>query len=143
MRHGKKVNHLGRTASHREAMLSNMAASLIISKRITTTLAKAKALRKFVERRTAFSYLQNKVAAKELFDNISVKVMDRPGGYTRILKTGFRQGDSSDMCIIELVDYFDMVKGFAKVSAAETTTGQPKRRTRRSSSKSASAAAGE
>ena len=156
MRHGKKVNHLGRTASHREAMLSNMAASLIISKRITTTLAKAKALRKFVEplitkskddtthsRRTAFSYLQNKVAAKELFDNISVKVMDRPGGYTRILKTGFRQGDSSDMCIIELVDYFDMVKGFAKVSAAETTTGQPKRCTRRSSSKSASAAAGE
>lgn len=156
MRHGKKVNHLGRTASHREAMLSNMAASLIISKRITTTLAKAKALRKFVEplitkskddtthsRRTAFSYLQNKVAAKELFDNISVKVMDRPGGYTRILKTGFRQGDSSDMCIIELVDYFDMVKGFAKVSAAETTTGQPKRRTRRSSSKSASATAGE
>lgn len=151
MRHGKKINHLGRTASHRDAMLSNMASSLIMSKRITTTLAKAKSLRKFVEplitkskddtthsRRTVFSYLQNKVAAKELFDNVSVKVMDRPGGYTRILKTGFRQGDSSEMCLIELVDYFDMVKGFAKTesSAAEA---QPKRRTRRSTSKGAAA----
>ena len=151
MRHGKKVNHLGRTASHRDAMLSNMASSLIMSKRITTTLAKAKSLRKFVEplitkskddtthsRRTVFSYLQNKVAAKELFDNVSVKVMDRPGGYTRILKTGFRQGDSSEMCLIELVDYFDMVKGFAK-AASTTTETQPKRRTRRSTGKSATA----
>ena len=118
MRHGKKNNHLGRTASHRKAMLSNMAASLIKYKRIETTIAKAKELRKFVEplvtksktdsthsRRTVFSYLQDKDAVTELFRDISVKVADRPGGYTRILKTGFRLGDSADMCIIEFVDY--------------------------------------
>lgn len=152
MRHGKKVNHLGRTASHRDAMLSNMASSLIINKRITTTTAKARSLRKYLEplitkskqdtthsRRTVFSYLQNKVAAKELFDNISIKVMDRPGGYTRILKTGFRHGDSAEMCIIELVDYSTIVKGY--VRASDAATAAPKRRTRRSSSKVAAATA--
>jgi large subunit ribosomal protein L17 len=118
MRHANKNNHLGRTASHREAMLSNMAASLILHKRISTTLAKAKELRKYIEplitrgkedsthsRRVVFSYLQNKFAVTELFRNISQKVGDRPGGYTRILKTGFRKGDNAEMCIIELVDY--------------------------------------
>jgi len=118
MRHAKKNNHLGRTASHREAMLSNMAASLLLHKRITTTLAKAKELRKYIEplitrgkedtthsRRVVFSYLQNKFAISELFREISQKVGDRPGGYTRILKTGFRKGDNAEMCIIELVDY--------------------------------------
>ena len=118
MRHAKKNNHLGRTAAHREAMLSNMAASLLLHKRITTTLAKAKELRKYLEplitrgkedtthsRRVVFSYLQNKFAVSELFREISQKVGDRPGGYTRILKTGFRKGDNAEMCIIELVDY--------------------------------------
>jgi large subunit ribosomal protein L17 len=118
MRHGKKVNHLGRTSSHRKAMLSNMATSLIMHKRITTTVAKAKALRKYIEplvskskedsthsRRVVFSYLQDKVAVSELFREISRKVVDRPGGYTRILRTGFRIGDAAEMCIIELVDY--------------------------------------
>lgn len=118
MRHGKTINHLGRTASHRKAMLSNMAASLIKHKRISTTLAKAKELKKLIEplitkcktdsthsRRVVFSYLQDKDAVTELFRDISVKVADRPGGYTRILKTGFRLGDAAEMCIIELVDY--------------------------------------
>ena len=118
MRHNKKFNHLSRTASHRQAMLANMAISLIMHKRITTTLAKAKALKKYVEplitkskddttnsRRVVFSYLQNKYAVTELFKEISVKVADRPGGYTRIIKTGFRQGDNAAMCFIELVDY--------------------------------------
>jgi len=118
MRHANKNNHLGRTASHREAMLSNMAASLLLHKRISTTLAKAKELRKYIEplitrgkedtthsRRVVFSYLQNKFAVSELFREISQKVGDRPGGYTRILKTGFRKGDNAEMCIIELVDY--------------------------------------
>jgi large subunit ribosomal protein L17 len=118
MRHAKKNNHLGRTATHREAMLSNMAASLLLHKRISTTLAKAKELRKYIEplitrgkedtthsRRVVFSYLQNKFAVSELFREISQKVGDRPGGYTRILKTGFRKGDNAEMCIIELVDY--------------------------------------
>jgi len=118
MRHAKKNNHLGRTAPHREAMLSNMAASLLLHKRISTTLAKAKELRKYIEplitrskedttnsRRVVFSYLQNKFAVSELFREISQKVGDRPGGYTRILKTGFRKGDNAEMCIIELVDY--------------------------------------
>ena len=118
MRHGKKINHLGRTSSHRKAMLSNMAASLILHKKISTTLAKAKALRTYVEplitrskedsthsRRMAFSYLQNKEAVSELFREIAKKIADRPGGYTRILKTGNRLGDNADMCIIELVDY--------------------------------------
>lgn len=118
MRHQKKINHLGRTSSHRKAMLSNMAASLILHKRITTTLAKAKALRTYIEplitkskddsthsRRVVFSYLQNKLAVTELFREVSKKIADRPGGYTRILKTGFRAGDNADMCFIELVDY--------------------------------------
>ena len=114
MRHNKKFNHLSRTASHRQAMLANMAISLIMHKRITTTLAKAKALKKYVEplitkskddttnsRRVVFSYLQNKYAVTELFKEISVKVADRPGGYTRIIKTGFRQGDNAAMCFID------------------------------------------
>ncbi|MBR1682805.1 MAG: 50S ribosomal protein L17 [Bacteroidaceae bacterium] len=118
MRHGKKFNHLGRTASHRDAMLSNMATSLIMHKRITTTLAKAKELKKFIEplltkskqdttnaRRVVFSHLQNKYAVTELFQVISPKIADRPGGYTRIIKTGFRQGDQAAMCFIELVDF--------------------------------------
>jgi large subunit ribosomal protein L17 len=118
MRHRKKVNHLGRKSQHRNAMLSNMASSLILHKRIFTTVAKAKALRVYVEplitkskedsthsRRTVFSYLQNKQAVSELFREVSQKVAERPGGYTRILKTGFRQGDAAEMCFIELVDY--------------------------------------
>jgi large subunit ribosomal protein L17 len=122
MRHGKKNNHLGRTASHRSAMLSNMASSLITEKRITTTVAKAKELRKFVEpiltkakedtthsRRVAFSYLNDKDSVKILFDEVATKIADRPGGYTRILKTGNRLGDNADMCIIELVDYNELM----------------------------------
>ena len=118
MRHNKKFNHFGRTASHRNAMLSNMATSLIMHKRITTTLAKAKALKKYVEplitkskedttnsRRVVFSYLQDKFAVTELFQVISEKVANRPGGYTRIIKTGFRANDNAPMCFIELVDF--------------------------------------
>ena len=118
MRHNYKINHLGRTSSHREAMLSNMATSLIMHKRIFTTVPKAKALRKFVEpiitrskddstnsRRVVFRALQNKQAVTELFQVVSQKVADRPGGYTRILKTGFRQGDNAAMCFNELVDF--------------------------------------
>ena len=118
MRHNKKFNHLGRTKSHRDALLSNMACSLISHKRIFTTLAKAKALRMYVEplinrakddttasRRVVFSYLQNKEAVTELFKEISTKIADRPGGYTRILKTGNRLGDNAKTCFIELVDY--------------------------------------
>jgi large subunit ribosomal protein L17 len=118
MRHGKKFNHLGRTADHRRAMLANMAISLIMHKRITTTLAKAKALKKYVEplitrskddstnsRRVVFSYLQNKEALKELFGVVAQKVGDRPGGYTRIIKLGFRQGDAAEKAFIELVDF--------------------------------------
>ena len=136
MRHNKKFNHLGRTASHRNAMLSNMACSLIKHKRITTTVAKAKALKKFVEplitkskedttnsRRVVFSNLQDKFAVTELFKEISVKVADRPGGYTRIIKTGNRLGDNAEMCFIELVDYNE---NMAKSAAKKTT------RTRRS-----------
>jgi large subunit ribosomal protein L17 len=118
MRHLRTVNHLGRKSAHRKAMLSNMAASLIMNKRIATTEAKAKALRTYVEplltrskedsthsRRVVFSYLQNKIAVAELFREVSPKIADRPGGYTRILKTGPRFGDNADMCIIELVDF--------------------------------------
>ncbi len=118
MRHNKKFNHLGRTASHRNAMLSNMACSLIKHKRIATTVAKAKALKIYVEplinkskddsthsRRTVFAYLKDKEVVSELFRDVAVKVANRPGGYTRILKTGFRLGDAAEMCIIELVDY--------------------------------------
>lgn len=118
MRHGKKINHLGRTASHRKAMLSNMANSLIEHKRINTTVAKAKALKLFVEplitkskndtthnRRVVFSYLRNKNSVTELFREVAAKVGDRPGGYTRIIKTGTRLGDNAEMCMIELVDF--------------------------------------
>lgn len=118
MRHGKKINHLGRTASHRKALLSNMASALILRKRITTTVAKAKALRKYVEplitrskdntthsRRTVFSYLKHKEPVKELFDNIAERIQDRPGGYTRIIKLGLRQGDGAEICMMELVDF--------------------------------------
>ena len=128
MRHGKKINHLGRTNTHRDAMLSNMASSLILHKRISTTIAKAKALRKFVEplitkskndsthsRRTVFSYLQNKETVKILFDEVSAKIADRPGGYTRILKTGNRPGDNADMCFIELVDYNEVLDPAAQM----------------------------
>ena len=138
MRHGKKINHLGRTSSHRKAMLSNMAASLILHKRISTTIVKAKALRTFVEplitrskddsthnRRMAFSYLQNKEAVSELFREISKKIAERPGGYTRILKTGNRLGDNADMCIIELVDYNETM-----LSTKDTTKAKPTRRRR-------------
>ena len=118
MRHGKKFNHLGRTADHRQAMLANMAISLIMHKRITTTLAKAKALKKYVEplltrskddstnsRRVVFRYLQNKEALKELFGVVAEKIGDRPGGYTRVIKLGHRQGDGADIAFIELVDF--------------------------------------
>jgi len=124
MRHKKKFNHLGRTSEHRKAMLSNMASSLILHKRITTTLAKAKALRSYIEplitkakedsthsRRLVFSYLQNKEAVTELFREIAQKIADRPGGYTRILKVGPRLGDNAEMCMMELVDYNELLLG--------------------------------
>ncbi|WP_373774834.1 50S ribosomal protein L17 [Porphyromonas loveana] len=131
MRHNKKFNHLGRKAAHRSAMLSNMAASLILHKRIFTTVAKAKALRVYVEplltktkedtthsRRVVFSHLQNKVAVKELFGDVATKIANRPGGYTRILKTGYRLGDNAAMCFIELVDYNEnmLVEGTKKAA---------------------------
>ncbi|EKU87785.1 50S ribosomal protein L17 [Bacteroides oleiciplenus] len=146
MRHNKKFNHLGRTASHRNAMLSNMACSLIKHKRITTTVAKAKALKKFVEplitkskddttnsRRVVFSNLQDKYVVTELFQEISVKIADRPGGYTRIIKTGHRLGDNAEMCFIELVDYNE---NMAKDKVAKKAT-----RTRRSKKAATEAAA--
>ena len=148
MRHNKKFNHLGRTASHRSAMLSNMACSLIKHKRITTTVAKAKALKKFVEplitkskddttnsRRVVFSNLQDKIAVTELFKEISVKVADRPGGYTRIIKTGHRLGDNAEMCFIELVDYDE--------NMAKTATAKKATRTSRSKKSAAEAPAAE
>jgi len=135
MRHGKKFNHLGRTSSHRKAMLSNMASSLIVNKRISTTLAKAKELRKYVEplitrakddsthsRRMVFSYLKNKESVKTLFGDVAEKVASRPGGYTRIFKLGeTRLGDNSDMCIIELVDYNETMLGAGSAAKAKTT----------------------
>lgn len=134
MRHGKKVNHLGRTDSHRKAMMSNMASSLILHKRITTTLAKAKALRGYVEplitkskndtthsRRTVFSYLKSKDAVAELFRDIAAKVADRPGGYTRIIKMENRLGDNAEVAIIELVDY-NTVYGAEAAPAAKKST---------------------
>ena len=140
MRHNKKFNHLGRTASHRSAMLANMAISLIMHKRITTTVAKAKALKKYVEplitkakedstnsRRVVFSYLQNKEAIKELFGSVAEKVGDRPGGYTRIIKLGFRQGDAAPVCFIELVDFDpEMAKGEAKKKTRRSRRGGAK-----------------
>ncbi|MGJ7027203.1 large subunit ribosomal protein L17 [Petrimonas sulfuriphila] len=145
MRHNKKNNHLGRKAAHRDAMLSNMATSLIMHKRIFTTVPKAKELRKFVEpiitkskedstssRRVVFSILQNKFAVTELFQYISQKVADRPGGYTRIIKTGYRLGDNAAMCFIELVDYNENMLGDG---------GAKKAKTRRSRRKATTAAA--
>ncbi len=133
MRHNKKFNHLGRTADHRKAMLANMAISLIMHKRITTTLAKAKALKKYVEplitrsksdtttsRRVVFRYLQNKYAVTELFKEISVKVGDRPGGYTRIIKLGIRKGDAAEMAFIELVDFDENMAKTPKAAAKKT-----------------------
>ena len=140
MRHGKKFNHLGRTAPHRKAMLSNMASSLILHKRINTTVAKAKALRQYVEplitksktdsthsRRVVFSYLQDKETVKVLFDEVSEKVNDRPGGYTRIIKTGNRLGDNAEMCMMELVDYNEILledKAPAKVKTRRSRRGK-------------------
>lgn len=149
MRHNKKFNHLGRTASHRASMLANMASSLIMHKRITTTLAKAKALKKYVEplitrskndtttsRRVVFRYLQDKYAVKELFGTIAAKVADRPGGYTRVIKLGLRQGDAAEIAFIELVDFDE---NMAKAPKAEKKT----RRSRRSTKKTAEAAPAE
>ena len=134
MRHGKKFNHLGRKSAHREALLSNMASSLIIHKRISTTVAKAKALRKYVEplltkskddtthsRRTVFSYLQNKESVQTLFGEVASKISDRPGGYTRIIKlAGTRLGDNAEMCFIELVDFNTLYTKESAVKKAKT-----------------------
>ncbi len=146
MRHNKAINHLGRKSGHRKALLSNMACSLILNKRIQTTVAKAKALKVYVEplitkskddstasRRTVFSYLKQKEAVTELFRTVAPKVADRPGGYTRVLKTGFRQGDGADTAIIELVD-------FNEAALAATTKKEAKKTTRRSRAKKAEAA---
>ena len=145
MRHNKAINHLGRTSGHRKALLANMACSLIEHKRIETTVAKAKALKMYVEplitkskddsthsRRTVFSYLKNKYAVTELFRTIAPKIADRPGGYTRVLKTGFRLGDGADMAIIELVDFNEAALASTKKAAKKTT--------RRSSKKAVEAA---
>lgn len=139
MRHGDKVNNLGRTASHRHALLKNLSCALIEHKRITTTVAKAKALRVHIEplitkckdntthsRRVVFSYLQNKEAIKELFGVIAPKVADRPGGYLRIVKTGFRRGDGAEMALIEFVDFNEIY-----TTAKADTAGAKKKRTRR------------
>jgi len=147
MRHNKKFNHLGRKNAHRKAMLANMASSLIQHKRITTTVAKAKALRMYVEplitkakddtthsRRVVFSYLQDKHAVSELFREVAGKIADRPGGYTRILKTGNRLGDNAEMCIIELVDYNE-----AMLAGPEEAKKPKRRRSRRGSTKKATA----
>lgn len=149
MKHGKKFNHLGRKAAHRNAMLSNMASSLIMHKRIETTTAKAKALRKYVEplitkskddtthsRRVVFKYLQDKNAVTELFREVAPKIAERPGGYTRIIKTGFRLGDNADMCFIELVDYNDLM-------VKEAAPKKKKRRRRGGSSSGAGTQAAE
>ncbi|MDR2292159.1 MAG: 50S ribosomal protein L17 [Prevotellaceae bacterium] len=143
MRHNKNYNHLSRQSGHRKALLANMASSLIMHKRIETTLAKAKALRMYVEplitkskydtthsRRTVFAYLKNKYAVSELFRNVAPKIADRPGGYTRILKTGFRLGDAADMAMIELVD-------FNEAALAATTKKETKKTTRRSRARKA------
>ena len=141
MRHNKAINHLGRKSGHRKALLANMATSLILHKRIQTTVAKAKALKMYVEplitkskedtthsRRVVFSYLKNKEAVTELFRTVAPKIADRPGGYTRVLKTGFRQGDGADMALIELVD-------FNEAALASTVKKAAKKTTRRSSKK--------
>ena len=149
MRHNKNYNHLGRQAGHRKALMSNMASSLILHKRIETTVAKAKAVRRFIEplvtkskedtthsRRVVFSYLKQKEAVTELFRTIAPKIAERPGGYTRILKTGFRLGDAADMCIIEFVDFNEAYTlGVAPAAAA----AEAKPKTRRSRKKSTDA----
>ena len=148
MRHKKAINHLGRKDGHRKAMLANMASSLIMHKRINNTVAKAKALKTYVEplitkskedtthsRRTVFSYLKNKEAVKELFSIIAPRIADRPGGYTRVLHTGFRQGDGADMALIELVDFNEAALASAKAEARKAT--------RRSRAKKAEAPAAE
>ena len=141
MRHNKKFNHLGRKSAHRKAMLSNMAASLILNKRIITTVAKAKALRMYVEplitrskedntsnRRLVFSYLQNKYAVTELFREVSTKVAERPGGYTRIIRMpNMRAGDAADMCMMELVDYNEVYTNEAKKAPKAKTTRRSKK----------------
>ncbi|MCU0361144.1 MAG: 50S ribosomal protein L17 [Bacteroidia bacterium] len=150
MRHGDKINNLGRTASHRQALMSNMACALIENKRIFTTLAKAKALRTYVEplitkskndsthsRRTAFSYLKSKDAVNTLFKDVAVKVAERNGGYTRIIKTGNRQGDAAEMAMIELVDFNEIY------SVKKGRAGAEKKTTRRSRAKKAAPAKGE
>ncbi len=134
MRHNKAFNHLGRKSGHRKALLSNMATSLILHKRITTTVAKAKALKSYVEplitkskddtthnRRVVFSYLKSKEAVTELFRNVAPKVADRPGGYTRVLHVGFRQGDAAEMALIELVDFNEAALASAEKAAKKTT----------------------
>jgi large subunit ribosomal protein L17 len=149
MRHGNKGNHLGRTASHRKALLSNLANALITNKRISTTTAKAKALRQYIEplltkskdnsthsRRIVFSYLKNKDAVKLLFDEVAEKIANRPGGYTRILKLGQRHGDNADMSFIELVDFSTIETTSAPEKAEEATT----KRTRRGGKKKATGA---
>jgi len=142
MRHGKKINHLGRTTAHRHAMLSNMATSLILHKRVTTTVAKAKALRQYVEplltkakddtthsRRTVFATLQNKESMKELFGTVAEKIGSRPGGYTRILKlSATRAGDNADMCIIELVDFNETLLEAKNATEAKSTSTRRSRR---------------
>ena len=151
MRHGKKINHLSRTSSHRKALMANMAASLILNKRISTTTAKAKALKTYIEplitkakddnthsRRTVFSYLKDKDAVSELFRDVAEKVGDRPGGYTRILKTGNREGDNAEMCFIELVDYNETY-----TRSEGKQTGSSKRRRRRGGKKKSQKPAGE
>ena len=150
MRHNKAINHLGRKSGHRKALLANMATSLILHKRIQTTVAKAKALKMYVEplitkskedtthsRRVVFSYLKNKEAVTELFRTVAPKITDRPGGYTRVLKTGFRQGDGADMALIELVDFNEAALAAAPKKAAKKPA---KKTTRRSSKKAVEAA---
>ena len=140
MRHGKKFNHLSRPAAHRKALLTNLAKELILHKRINTTLAKAKALRRFVEpiltrakrdtthdRRIVFSCFQDKVPVKELFTNIASKIADRPGGYTRIIRLGYRLGDNAEMCMIELVDYNELLQKATKSEKAKTRRSKRKR----------------
>ena len=154
MRHNKNYNHLGRQAGHRKALMSNMASSLILHKRIETTLAKAKAVRQYVEplvtkskedtthsRRVVFSYLKQKEAVTELFRTIAPKIANRPGGYTRILKTGFRLGDAAEMCIIEFVDFNDAYTLGTTPTAATAAEAKPKtRRSRKSTAKKAEGA---
>ena len=140
MRHNKAINHLGRKSGHRKALLANMATSLILHKRIQTTVAKAKALKVYVEplitkskedtthsRRIVFSYLKNKEAVTELFRTVAPKIAERPGGYTRVLKTGFRQGDGADMALIELVDFNEAALASAPKAAKKTTRRSSKK----------------